>query len=294
MISYAREDLEIAEKIYFDLKRAGLKPWLDKEDIAIGEDWEEAIYKAINDASHFIALISKNSINKKGFVQTELKKALKILDTFPPYHVYLLPVRIDNCEPTYRKLRGLNWLDIFPNYSKGLEKLLKSISFYFNDEQLETAKNAFVFSENFVKESFANNSMKIDMNNLSFCTTKSLSTDQLAEKTSIYSIILRYPNYEMNERLYNYKICLQDFNILSTLSRDPNKKLLPFLVYIFTHQLILISYFQNKKCSFNSQEDLKEEFTNKAHREAIRVLKKINLLGINDILEHFNPYVNSM
>ena len=31
-ISYSREDHDAASRLYEDLKRAGLRPWLDKED----------------------------------------------------------------------------------------------------------------------------------------------------------------------------------------------------------------------------------------------------------------------
>jgi len=32
-ISYAREDVEMARKLYDDLKNAGVSPWMDEEDL---------------------------------------------------------------------------------------------------------------------------------------------------------------------------------------------------------------------------------------------------------------------
>lgn len=45
-ISYAHEDAEFAERLYKDLKNAGLVPWLDKQTIRAGENWKIAIRKA--------------------------------------------------------------------------------------------------------------------------------------------------------------------------------------------------------------------------------------------------------
>jgi hypothetical protein len=67
-ISYAKEDQAIAQKLYNDLKSAGLKPWLDTEDIKPGEKWRIITPQAIKQSSYFLALLSANSLSKKGFV----------------------------------------------------------------------------------------------------------------------------------------------------------------------------------------------------------------------------------
>ena len=46
-ISYAREDLEFARRLYKHLLNFGLKPWLDKESLLPGERWKPAIKNAI-------------------------------------------------------------------------------------------------------------------------------------------------------------------------------------------------------------------------------------------------------
>jgi TIR domain len=42
-ISYASEDSAEAERLYKDLKNAGAKPWIDKEEITAGMRWKLAI-----------------------------------------------------------------------------------------------------------------------------------------------------------------------------------------------------------------------------------------------------------
>ncbi|MGI9287513.1 MAG: toll/interleukin-1 receptor domain-containing protein [Pseudomonadales bacterium] len=51
------------------LKNFRLKPWLDLEDILPGMEWQQSITNAIKMSSYFIALISSNSVNKRGFIQ---------------------------------------------------------------------------------------------------------------------------------------------------------------------------------------------------------------------------------
>ena len=82
-ISYAREDNEIALKLYQDLKKYDVDPWIDSEKLLPGQSWKDVINKEIKSCTYFFALISSNSLSKKGFVQKELKTALKFFDEYP-------------------------------------------------------------------------------------------------------------------------------------------------------------------------------------------------------------------
>ncbi|MDL1919030.1 toll/interleukin-1 receptor domain-containing protein, partial [Chloroflexi bacterium CFX5] len=66
-ISYAREDSEIAKKLYDDLSQAGVELWFDRESLAPGQDWQLEIEKAIKESTFFLALISSKSTTKRGF-----------------------------------------------------------------------------------------------------------------------------------------------------------------------------------------------------------------------------------
>ncbi len=127
-ISYAREDYATAKELYDDLKKSGVKPWMDRIDLLIGQDWKFEIRRAIEASSHFIALLSSNSISKKGYVQKELKLALDIFDEMPKTEIFLLPVRLDDCNPLDETLRGLHWGDLFPEYKDGLDQILRVLA----------------------------------------------------------------------------------------------------------------------------------------------------------------------
>ncbi|HEX7723632.1 MAG TPA: toll/interleukin-1 receptor domain-containing protein [Pyrinomonadaceae bacterium] len=118
-ISYAKEDKGFAEKLFNDLQQAGVKPWLDSVNLIPGQPWEAAIRKAISDSSYFIAALSSRSVGKKGHVQKETRHALDIAEQYPEDKIFIIPVRIDDCEPSFERLRRLHRTDFFPSLREG-------------------------------------------------------------------------------------------------------------------------------------------------------------------------------
>jgi hypothetical protein len=126
-ISYAKIDLPAARQIYEDLLKAGLDPWLDEKDLLPGQNWQDEIKKAIRASRFFIAILSNRSVSKRGFVQREIKLALQTLDEYPESEVFVIPARLDACEPSHEKLRELHWVDLFPSYADGFKKILATV-----------------------------------------------------------------------------------------------------------------------------------------------------------------------
>lgn len=133
-LCYAREDESIALKLFSDLKNNGIRVWMNKSEILPGENWKQKITKAIKESTHFLALISDNSINKKGYVQKKLKLALEVLNEMPDSEIYIIPIRITDCIPNDEKLNDIQWVDLFVSYKKGLEKILKSLKIKHNSK----------------------------------------------------------------------------------------------------------------------------------------------------------------
>ena len=123
-ISYAKEDGITAARLAKDLRHNGLDPWLDSEQIKPGQVWRDQILEAIGSSRYFLALLSSSSVNKRGYVQLELREALEVLDTFSPSHIFIIPVRVNECRPGHRRLETLQWVDLFPSYQEGMRKLL--------------------------------------------------------------------------------------------------------------------------------------------------------------------------
>ncbi len=149
-ISYAEEDLEIAEKLYHDLKNKGVNPWLDKEDIIPGQKKNLAIDQAIKDSSYFLLLFSSDSLSKQSFIQ---KRTSDLLEELHPFDIFIIPVRLDDCRLDDKRFEELQWVDLFPSYDKGLKQILRvfttpkkiNIDQYFDDlkEQHRSLKKEF-------------------------------------------------------------------------------------------------------------------------------------------------------
>ena len=123
-LSYAREDAVHARTLYENLRSRGIGVWFDEASLLPGQRWKSAISEAIRKARFFIALLSPNSVDKKGVVQSELAQALEELKLYPPNQIYLIPARLGDCQPAHPELRDLQWVDLFPNWDVGLGKIL--------------------------------------------------------------------------------------------------------------------------------------------------------------------------
>jgi hypothetical protein len=123
-LSYAREDQEKVEKLYQNLSSEGFKPWMDRKDIYGGEEWRFSIQKAIRDSDFFLVCLSSSSVGKRGFLQVEIKKALDIWQEKLVGDIYLIPVRLEDCEVP-ELLRDFQWVDLFEE--GGWARLVKAI-----------------------------------------------------------------------------------------------------------------------------------------------------------------------
>jgi len=138
-ICYAKDDFKIANKIYCDLKYNGINSWIDYYDIMPGENWKCIIKKTIRECKYFLAILSSNSINKKGFFQSELKIALDIIEELPLLEKFIIPVRIDDCQPNEEKILAIKWVDLFLNYDEGLNNIINVIKpFAHNSHHIES------------------------------------------------------------------------------------------------------------------------------------------------------------
>lgn len=126
-ICYAKEDFSHAKRLYRSLSDEGFDPWIDEEKLNPGEYWKPKIARVINASDYFLLLLSKNSINKKGFIQKEIKIALDIIDEMPPYKIFIIPVLIDDCEPLHERIKEIQWTKLYPAYNNAFSKICSVI-----------------------------------------------------------------------------------------------------------------------------------------------------------------------
>jgi hypothetical protein len=126
-VAYASEDLEIARHLAEGLRAAGCSPWLDKDRLMPGQHWTESIERAIGDADAFVACFSQRSVSKRGQFQCELRHALECAGKRPLDEVFFLPVRLERCVVPERISRQVQYVDLFPDWERGMKRLVRSI-----------------------------------------------------------------------------------------------------------------------------------------------------------------------
>ena len=126
-ISYAAEDAAAAQRLYTDLSSAGLSPWIDRKNLLAGENWKTAIRKAIKESRFFIQLLSSKTVEIRGPSVENMRYALDIMKEYPESYIYLIPVRLDDCEIPL-DLKDINYTDLFPDWDTGLNLILKAMN----------------------------------------------------------------------------------------------------------------------------------------------------------------------
>jgi len=94
-VCYASEDRSVARELATSISQLGADVWLDEREIRVGDSIVQRISDALALVSHFIILLSKNSVNK-AWVQRELSSALML--QLSQKRIALLPIRLDDCE----------------------------------------------------------------------------------------------------------------------------------------------------------------------------------------------------
>ncbi|WP_313051557.1 TIR domain-containing protein [Stenotrophomonas cyclobalanopsidis] len=109
-ISYASEDRPAATLLRELILTDGHEPWYD-QDILPGKQWEKEIERNLEDADVVVIILSNSSVKKRGLVQREAARAVAKLDDLLDTDIYILPIRIDDCEPPERISTKIQFID---------------------------------------------------------------------------------------------------------------------------------------------------------------------------------------
>jgi formylglycine-generating enzyme required for sulfatase activity len=139
-LCHASQDKPVVRELYKKLiAEKWIDPWLDEENLLPGQDFDFEIDRAIHDADAIIICLSSLSVVKEGYVNKEIRRALDVADEKPEGAIYVIPLRLDECEPSFSRLKKLHWSDYFaPNAH---EKLIKSLRLRANALGLETTES---------------------------------------------------------------------------------------------------------------------------------------------------------
>jgi hypothetical protein len=125
-LCHASTDKPKVRELYRYLKRRGINPWFDEEHLVGGQDWQVEIPKALATSDAIIICLTKNSIDKEGYIQKEIKFALDKALEMPEGRIFLIPVKFDECEVPFT-LSRYQWVDL--TVESGYAKMMKALKF---------------------------------------------------------------------------------------------------------------------------------------------------------------------
>lgn len=131
-LCHSSGDKMAIRELYDRLKADGYEPWLDEKNLLPGQDWENAIRRAVRESDVVIVCVSRGSTTKEGFVQKEIKLALDVSDEKPEETIFLIPARLEEC-PTPERLQKWHRVDLFQedgysNLRRALEQRAATLS----------------------------------------------------------------------------------------------------------------------------------------------------------------------
>src|SRR5205085_2217791 len=126
-LSYSRKDQEKVDDLVRKLKSKGIRTWLDRQDI-VGGEWRPSIKRGLRQSNFFLACLSHNTDQRGEVLQYEYDSALEIQRDRLEGDIYLIPVRLEECEVP-ESLRHLEYRDVYkPAEFDSLIRALRSKS----------------------------------------------------------------------------------------------------------------------------------------------------------------------
>jgi cold shock CspA family protein len=123
-LCHSSNDKPLVRNLYQRLKSDNFDPWLDEEKLLPGQDWRQEITKAVRRADVVLVCLSRGSVSKAGYVQKEIKDALDIADEQPEGTIFLIPLKLEECEVPERVSRW-QWVNYFDE--NGYKKLVNAL-----------------------------------------------------------------------------------------------------------------------------------------------------------------------
>jgi TIR domain-containing protein len=123
-LCHYEEDKQAVRRLYQTLHNEGMHPWLDEEELLPGQDWRQAITKAVHTSDVIIVCLSQVAITKAGFSQKQIKYALDLADEQPEGTIFIIPAKLEPCD-TPNRLSQWQAVDLFD--ANGADKLLRAL-----------------------------------------------------------------------------------------------------------------------------------------------------------------------
>jgi hypothetical protein len=163
----------------------------------------------------------------------------------------------------------------------------------FNPEQIGIVNKAVALAEELVSNYYKMSASQWLHRRYDIKTLAELAPDEVVEGP--FAQIVRYEGRHRDRALGSstydlYKICLQDHAILAVLEKKLNLQLLPFVLYIVTHELIHIVRFSRFLQYFDAAADERLAEEKRVHVKTHEILEPCSLPGLGEVLEFYNEW----
>jgi tetratricopeptide (TPR) repeat protein len=123
-LCHSSDDKQSVRALYQKLLESGFQPWLDEIDLLPGQYWKKEIPKAVRESDVVLICLSRKAVNKRGYIQKEIKFALDVADEQPEGTIYLIPIKLEDCTMPER-LSDWQWVNLYDE--NGFDKLVRSL-----------------------------------------------------------------------------------------------------------------------------------------------------------------------
>jgi hypothetical protein len=127
-ISYSSKDQKTAETICRALEARGFNCWIAARNVGPGENFQEAIVKALRGARLMLLVFTSNANHSN-----EIKKEVVLAGR---HHVTVVPVRVEDVVPNDAlayEFATRQWIDLFTDWDREIEQLVSQIGSILTD-----------------------------------------------------------------------------------------------------------------------------------------------------------------
>jgi hypothetical protein len=122
-LAHSSLDKPLVRQVHDDLKRLGHNPWLDENEIEIGDSIPVSLQVALDHSDYIIVFLSPNSIMSKW---VEIEWVSKFWQEIDHKKKFILPAMIEDCQiPPF--LVSRKYADFRTDYNSALADVLKAI-----------------------------------------------------------------------------------------------------------------------------------------------------------------------
>ncbi|MEP7199466.1 MAG: SUMF1/EgtB/PvdO family nonheme iron enzyme, partial [Chloroflexota bacterium] len=97
-LCHSSDDKPAVRDLYRRLLADGVDAWLDEEKLLLGQDWNLEIPKAVRASDVVIVCLSRGFVIKAGYGQKEIKLALDVADDQPEGAIFVIPLKLEECD----------------------------------------------------------------------------------------------------------------------------------------------------------------------------------------------------